>query len=74
MNNTIFIVLFTWFLGNMGIHLLTPQLPLFTSALGISGHYAQMSISLFLLGKSLGVLLWGPLAEIHGRRPYMLIV
>ena len=73
MNNTVFIVLLTWFLGNMGIHLLTPQLPLFTNTLGINGHYAQMCISLFLLGKSLGVLVWGPLAEIHGRRPYMLI-
>jgi MFS transporter, DHA1 family, 2-module integral membrane pump EmrD len=71
-HNAIAIVLLTWFLGNMGIHLVTPSLPNLNVQLIASGHLSQMVISLFLLGKSLGVLLWGPFSECYGRRRFML--
>ena len=67
------LVLSTWFLGNMGIHLISPTLPQISQHFGSSVSLSQMVISLFLLGKSLGMLLWGPLSERYGRRPFMLV-
>ena len=72
MSNVIYFVLFTWFLGNMGIHFFTPQLPAMSHALNTSSQLLQMAVSVFLLGKAIGVIVWGPLAERYGRRTFLL--
>lgn len=67
--NALLIVLLTWFLGNLDVHFLTPALPSIVDYYSISINTAQLTISLFLLGKAISMLLWGVLSERYGRRP-----
>ncbi|WP_133128678.1 multidrug effflux MFS transporter [Legionella nagasakiensis] len=62
-------VLLTWFLGNMDVHFLAPALPALTDLFSISAGTAQLTISLFLLGKAISMMLWGILSERYGRKP-----
>ncbi len=67
--NALLIVLLTWFLGNMDIHFLTPALPSLVDYFSVTPNTAQLTISLFLLGKALSMILWGLLSERYGRKP-----
>lgn len=67
------LVLSTWFLGNMGVHLLLPLLPIMTKDLDTSVKLTQYIIAFFLAGKALGMIVYGPLSEVYGRRKFMLI-
>nr|AAV29632.1 NT02FT1731 [synthetic construct] len=66
------LVLLTWFLGNMGVHFLLPLLPLLSNNLDASVKLTQYVIAFFLAGKALGMIVYGPLSEIYGRRKFML--
>ncbi|AHE65911.1 MFS transporter [Legionella oakridgensis] len=65
----LFMVLLTWFLGNMDVHFLAPALPALTDLFSIPAGTAQLTISVFLLGKAISMLLWGILSERYGRKP-----
>lgn len=67
------LVLSTWFLGNMGVHFLLPLLPVMTKDLDTSVRLTQYVIAFFLAGKALGMIIYGPLSEVYGRRKFMLI-
>lgn len=67
--NALLIVLLTWFLGNIDIHFLTPALPSLADFFLVSPNIAQLTISLFLLGKALSMILWGLVSERYGRKP-----
>lgn len=63
------IILFSWFLGNLAIHLVTPALPHLTSVFHTTAGKMQLTISCFLFGKAFSVLFWGPWSEKTGRKP-----
>jgi len=49
-----------------------PSLPLIASDLNASAASVQLTISLFLVGLCLGMLVYGPLSDRYGRRPLLL--
>lgn len=49
-----------------------PSLPLIASDLHTSAASVQLTISLFLVGLCLGMLVYGPLSDRYGRRPLLL--
>lgn len=66
-------ILLTWFLGNMGIHFMTPALPALAAFFHTTPGVAQLTISLFLLGKASSMLLWSRVSEWQGRKPVFII-
>lgn len=67
--SALLIVLFTWFLGNLDVHFLTPALPRLAEYFSIKSGTAQLAISLFLFGKAFSMILWGLASDSYGRRP-----
>lgn len=65
-------ILFSWFLGNLAIHLVTPTLPSLTRVFHTHTGNMQLAISCFLLGKAVSVLFWGPYSEKKGRKSIFL--
>lgn len=51
----------------------TPALPSVTHGLKTSAHMVETTLSIYFLGFALGVLLWGAISDIYGRRPIMLL-
>lgn len=70
---TLLLIVCTWFLGNLDIHFFTPALPKIAEFFSIEPSIAQLTISLFLLGKALSMLLWGTLSEHYGRKPIFIL-
>lgn len=68
-NQSFILILATWFLGNLDIHFFTPALPKIAEFFAVKQNIAQLSISLFLLGKAISMILWGILSEYFGRKP-----
>ncbi|MDX1837776.1 MFS transporter [Legionella taurinensis] len=66
-------ILFTWFLGNMSIHFITPALPQLAAFFNVTPRIAQLTISFFLAGKAVSMLLWSQLSEHHGRKPIFIL-
>ncbi|MGQ3891835.1 MFS transporter [Legionella sp. CNM-4043-24] len=62
------LIILTWFLGNAGIYFISPALPALSAHFHCSPRVAQLTISLFLVGKAFSMLLWGGLADRLGRR------
>ncbi|MER2496054.1 MFS transporter [Vibrio neptunius] len=54
-------------MAQMSTTLYLPALPEVASELSISRHYAELSISLFVIGAALPVIYWGHAAEKYGR-------
>jgi MFS transporter, DHA1 family, multidrug resistance protein len=52
--------------------LFTPALPQITQYFKVSANIAQLTISIFLVGYTLGQLIYGPLANRFGRKPALL--
>ncbi|KTD41086.1 MFS transporter [Legionella parisiensis] len=72
-NKALLLILFTWFLGNLDIHFITPALPKLAYFFSVKPNTAQLTISLFLLGKALSMILWGILSERYGRKPIFIL-
>ena len=53
----------------MAVDMYLPAMPQIAEDFGSSLNTIQNSLSLFLLGFGLGMLVWGPLADKHGRQP-----
>lgn len=66
-------ILLTWFLGNMSIHFITPALPQLAAFFDVTPRVAQLTISLFLSGKAISMLLWSRLSEQRGRKPVFIV-
>lgn len=58
--------------GPLAIDLYLPALPAIAHGLGASIEAVQSSVTVFLAGFSLGMLLYGPLSDRYGRRPVLL--
>jgi DHA1 family bicyclomycin/chloramphenicol resistance-like MFS transporter len=57
--------------GTLGIHIFVPALPLAARDFGASPSAAQLSISAYIVGLSLGQLTLGPLSDHFGRKPVL---
>ncbi|WP_454780968.1 MFS transporter [Legionella sp. WA2022007384] len=67
-NKMLLAILLTWFFGNLDIHFLAPALPRLAEYFEVEPNIAQLTISIFLLGKALSMVLWGMLSERYGRK------
>src|SRR4051812_12707937 len=59
--------------GTLGMHIIIPALPATARALGMSIGTSQLTITLYLIGLSIGQLLYGPVSDRFGRRPVLLV-
>jgi Bcr/CflA subfamily drug resistance transporter len=50
----------------------TPSLPAIAKSLAVSESWVEYTLTIYLVGFTLGVLLWGRLSDKHGRRPYII--
>jgi DHA1 family bicyclomycin/chloramphenicol resistance-like MFS transporter len=58
--------------GTLGMHMVIPALPATARALAIPAATAQLTITLYLVGLSIGQLVYGPLSDRFGRRLVLL--
>lgn len=68
-----FFVLFLTTIGQAGIDIYLPSLPTMVHELGTTATAIQLSLTAYLIGFSFSQLIYGPLADRHGRRPILLI-
>ncbi|MGE4046660.1 MAG: multidrug effflux MFS transporter [Acetobacteraceae bacterium] len=59
--------------GTLGMHVIIPALPATARAMDISISTVQLTITLYLIGLSIGQLLYGPVSDRFGRRPVLLV-
>lgn len=59
--------------GPLSIDMYLPSLPLIATSLSATESEVQKSITVFLFGLFLGMLLYGPLSDKYGRKPPLLI-
>lgn len=59
--------------GTLGMHVIIPALPATARAMDISISTVQLTITLYLIGLSIGQLVYGPLSDRFGRRPVLLV-
>jgi len=59
--------------GSIGAALFTPAIPILIDYFGISASLSQMTVTLYLVGYSLGQLIYSPLARCYGRKPALYI-
>lgn len=55
----------------LGIDIHTPSLPAMVNFFNTSTDILQLAVTLFILGAGLGIFTWGPLADLHGRKPIL---
>lgn len=58
--------------GPMSIDMYLPSLPAITQAFHVTASAAQVTLTSFMIGFSVGMLLYGPLSDAYGRRPVLL--
>jgi DHA1 family bicyclomycin/chloramphenicol resistance-like MFS transporter len=58
--------------GPISIDMYLPSLPSMTQAFSVSASAAQTTLTSFMFGFSIGMLLYGPLSDSFGRRPVLL--
>jgi len=58
--------------GPISIDMYLPSLPSITHAFLVSESAAQITLTSFMVGFSVGMLLYGPLSDAYGRRPVLL--
>lgn len=70
---TLFIVLFIALSSMFGIDIHLASLPYIANAMNTDKQHIQQSISIFLLGMGLSLLIYGPLSDKYGRKPIVII-
>ena len=71
---TTLLISFFAFVSPMSSSMVAPSLAAMREEFGITNDVeAQMILSIFVLAYAVGPLFWGPLSEIYGRRPVVLI-
>ena len=58
--------------GPLSIDMYLPSLPALAASFGTTAAAAQITLTSFMLGFSLGMLVYGPLSDAYGRRPVLL--
>jgi DHA1 family bicyclomycin/chloramphenicol resistance-like MFS transporter len=58
--------------GPISIDMYLPSLPSITQAFNVTASAAQGTLTSFMIGFSLGMLVYGPLSDAYGRRPVLL--
>jgi DHA1 family bicyclomycin/chloramphenicol resistance-like MFS transporter len=58
--------------GPLSIDMYLPSLPALAVSFGTTAAAAQITLTSFMLGFSLGMLVYGPLSDAYGRRPVLL--
>src|SRR6201991_1051713 len=58
--------------GPISIDMYLPSLPSITQAFSVGASAAQTTLTSFMFGFSIGMLLYGPLSDSFGRRPVLL--
>jgi DHA1 family bicyclomycin/chloramphenicol resistance-like MFS transporter len=74
--NSLFFVLFVGGLlafGPLTLEMYVPTLPLVADAFGVGAGPAQLTVSVYLAGFAVGQLVSGPLVDVFGRRPLLLV-
>ena len=56
-----------------GSDILTPSLPAISLYFHINSTWAQYTVALYILGLSLFQFVFGPLSDVYGRKPMLLI-
>jgi len=59
--------------GSIGAALFTPAIPQISEFFGVSIKSAQLTVTLYLIGYSVGQLLYAPIAKQYGRKPALYI-
>ena len=59
-------------LGPLSVDMYLPSLPEMAHTFGVPEALAQMTLTTFLIGFSVGMLVYGPLSDAYGRRPILL--
>ncbi|WP_347556252.1 Bcr/CflA family multidrug efflux MFS transporter [Robbsia sp. KACC 23696] len=59
--------------GPLGVDMYLPSLPQMAQSFGVAPAYVQFTLTTFLAGFSVGMLLYGPLSDAYGRRPILTI-
>jgi DHA1 family bicyclomycin/chloramphenicol resistance-like MFS transporter len=59
--------------GPLGVDMYLPSLPEMAHSFGVGPAYVQLTLTTFLAGFSVGMLLYGPLSDAYGRRPILTI-
>jgi DHA1 family bicyclomycin/chloramphenicol resistance-like MFS transporter len=58
--------------GTLAMHIFVPALPAAARDLGGAANAAQMTLSVYVLGLSMGQLTYGPISDHFGRRPVLM--
>ncbi|MET5116175.1 MFS transporter, partial [Burkholderia pseudomallei] len=58
--------------GPIATDMFLPSLPAIAGGFGVTAAAAQRTLTSFLAGFSIGMLLYGPLSDTYGRRPGLL--
>jgi MFS transporter, DHA1 family, multidrug resistance protein len=61
-----------WLLGLAGESIYAPAMPAIANQLNVSETFVKLTISYFILGKTISMFLCSPIAEAFGRRQYIL--
>ena len=59
--------------GTMAMHIFVPALPVAGEALGAEPSGMQQTITMYVIGLTLGQLIYGPVSDTWGRRPALLV-
>ncbi|MFC0407341.1 multidrug effflux MFS transporter [Roseomonas elaeocarpi] len=61
------------FSGTLAMHIFVPALPAAARDLGASTATMQGAISFYLVGLAVGQLFYGPVSDVHGRKPVLMV-
>lgn len=60
-------------LASLAVQIIVPAVPLMTRSIGATTREPQLILSVYSVGLAPGQLIWGPLADTHGRWPVLML-